>query len=90
MNEQRVAAIRERLRERFSPEALDIEDESHHHVGHPGAREGKGHFKVTIVASEFEGMGRIQRHQAVFAALAELLETDIHALSIHALSPSEL
>jgi len=90
MNEQRVAAIQERLRERFSPEALDVVDESHHHAGHPGAKGGKGHFKVTIVASEFEGMGRIQRHQAVFAALADLMQTDIHALSIHALAPTEL
>ena len=90
MTADRVAAIRERLTERLNPEVLEIEDESHKHVGHVGAKEGKGHFKVRIVSSEFTGMGRIQRHQAIFAALGDLMATDIHALSIHALSPEEL
>jgi stress-induced morphogen len=54
MNEQRIEAIRERLLDALEPELLEIEDESHLHAGHAGARDGRGHFRVTIVASAFE------------------------------------
>lgn len=73
----------------FSPEDILVKDQSHLHAGHAGARDGKGHFEVQIVAAAFEGMSRIQRHRAVFEALDDLLQTDIHALSVHAFAPDE-
>lgn len=85
----RVAAIRERLTAAFEPERLEIEDESHQHAGHAGARDGRGHFNVTIVSPAFAGLSPLQRHRAVYGALGGLMETEIHALSIRALAPGE-
>ena len=90
MTTSRTQHIRSVLDTAFSPELLEVEDESHLHEGHAGARSGKGHFRVTIVSPKFEGLGRIQRHQAIFQALGDFMETDIHALSISALAPSDI
>lgn len=90
MNEQRVEAIRERLLEALEPELLEIEDESHMHIGHAGARDGRGHFRVTVVAALFAGLPRIRRHRLVYEALGTLMESDIHALTIQALAPGEI
>lgn len=81
--------IRKELQARFHPTELFIKDQSHLHAGHEGAKDGRGHFDVTIVSEEFEGQSRIQRHRMVYDALTELLATDIHALRIRALTPSE-
>ena len=81
--------IRARLLETLAPHTLDIEDESHLHAGHAGARSGKGHFRVTIVAEEFTGLKPLARHRRVYDVLSKLMETDIHALSISAHSPDE-
>jgi BolA protein len=70
----------------FSPTELEVSDESHLHAGHPGARDGRGHFRVKIVSAHFLGRKPIERHRMVFAALGTLLETDIHALSVTALA----
>ena len=83
-NKQRVLEIRSRLLSAFSPTELEVIDESHLHAGHPGARDGRGHFKVNIVSAMFAGRTRIQRHRMVFAVLGSLMETDIHALSVTA------
>ena len=88
--EERVPEIERRLREAFSPEALDVEDQSHLHAGHEGARDGRGHFRVMIVSDAFAGMNAIARHRAVYAAMGELMTTDIHALSIEAVASPEL
>ena len=87
----RVAtAIRARLTEALAPERLEIEDESARHAGHAGARpEGESHFRLLVVAAAFEGKGRIERQRLVFSALDDLMRTDIHALSIRALTPAE-
>lgn len=90
MNEQRVESIRERLLDALDPELLEIADESHLHAGHAGARDGRGHFRVMIVSPAFAGQTRIQRHQLIYAALGELMQTDIHALSIQAFAPGEI
>ena len=90
MNEQRIEALRERLLDALEPELLEIEDESHLHAGHAGARDGRGHFRVTIVANAFEGQSRIRRHRIVYEAVGDLMDTDIHALSIHAVAPGEI
>lgn len=88
MTASREALIRRRLEDAFRPEELLVKDQSHLHIGHEGAKDGKGHFDVTIVADAFAGLSRIRRHQMVYDALGDLLETDIHALRIKASSPS--
>lgn len=82
MTAERVEAIRERIEQALSPEQLEIVDESQLHVGHAGARDGRGHFRIRIAASSLDGLGRLERHRRIYAALGELMETDIHALSI--------
>lgn len=86
---ERSRKIRQALEAGLSPSALEIVDESHLHAGHPGARSGKGHFRVEIVSERFRGCPPIARHRLVYEALGELMTTDIHALSIHALAPDE-
>lgn len=87
MSKNRVLAIRARLIASFAPTELEVIDESHKHKGHPGARDGRGHFRVKIVSPQFAGRKQIERHRMVFAALDSMLETDIHALSVHAAAP---
>ena len=87
--EQRVAAIRAAVEAALAPIALDIEDESHKHAGHAGARDGRGHFRVDIVSATFAGQTPIARHRAVYAAMGDLMTTDIHALAIRARTPEE-
>ena len=89
MTAERVAEIRARLEEAFTPSALEIEDESHKHAGHAGARDGRGHFRVRIVSSRFAGAGKLERHRMVYAALGTLMQTDIHALSVTALESGD-
>ena len=85
----RVSQIEQRLRAALAPLHLEIEDESAKHAGHTGARDGGGHFDVTIVSSQFAGKSLLQRHRLVYDALGEAMRKDIHALSIHALTPDE-
>ncbi len=85
----RETRLRERLESRFEPTFLHILDESHLHAGHAGAADGHGHFRVTIRASAFRNLAPLARHRLVYAAVADLLETDIHALAIDALPPLE-
>lgn len=82
MSERRVELIRQRLEAAFDPESLEIFDESHLHIGHAGARSGKGHFRVRIASSQFKDVPLKRRHQMVYDALDQLMETDIHALSL--------
>ena len=81
--------IRAALEAAFTPTVLVIEDESAQHRGHAGTRDGKGHFRVRLVAEAFRGQSLIARHRLVYDALAPLLETDIHALSIDARPPAD-
>ena len=87
--DQRVGAIRAALEAALAPVSLEIEDESHRHAGHAGAADGRGHFRVDLVSEAFAGLGPIARHRAVYAALGDLMTTDIHALSIRARTPTE-
>jgi BolA protein len=82
----RITRLRAALEAALSPVSLDVRDDSAKHAGHAGAREG-GHFHVTIVASVFEGASALERHRMVYAAAAELMGRDIHALSIDARVP---
>lgn len=81
--------IRAALAAAFSPQYLHVEDESALHAGHAGARSGRGHYRVDIVAEGFAGLAPLARHRAVYAALGGLMQSDIHALSIRARTPAE-
>lgn len=86
----RLDRIRERLVATFAPSECQLEDESHLHAGHAGAASGGGHYRVRIVSARFEGVGRVARHRLVYDCLHDMIHTDIHALAIVALAPSEL
>jgi BolA family transcriptional regulator, general stress-responsive regulator len=73
----------------LKPASVSLRDDSHRHAGHAGARDGRGHFSLSIVSAQFEGLSPIKRHRAVYAALSGLLESDIHALAIQARTPEE-
>ena len=89
MNTKRTELIRATLEAQFSPVELLIKDQSHLHAGHQGAKDGKGHFAVTIISDIFEGKDKIQRHRMDYEALKQLLATQIHALQIKALTSAE-
>lgn len=80
-----VEEIRQRLTAALQPLELDVVDEGYKHVGH--ANEGKGHFRVHIVSAAFAGQMPIKRHRLVYAALGDLMDQGIHALSIDAKAP---
>ena len=85
MHADTLALLRERLAV-LQPESLHIEDESHRHAGHAGARDG-GHFRVDIVASVFSGKNTLARHRLVYDAAGDLMQGRIHALAINARAP---
>ena len=82
--------ITNKLREAFTPESLDVIDESHLHEGHAGHRPGgETHFRIYIVSNAFEGKSRIERHRMINATLATELAGPVHALAIKAQAPEE-
>ena len=83
-----VEEISSRLQS-LAPSTLQIEDESAMHAGHAG-NAGGGHFKLKITSSHFSEKSQIMRHRIIYQALADLIPSKIHALSIHALAPEEL
>jgi BolA family transcriptional regulator, general stress-responsive regulator len=87
--EGRVARMRAALEAALAPESLEIVDDSARHAGHAGARDGRGHFNVRIVSRAFAGLAPLARHRLVYAALGDMMQTDIHALSIVARAPGE-
>ena len=88
-NEQRLVEIRTRLEAELSPASLQVDDESHMHVGHEGAKGGLGHFRVLVVSDKFQGQSPIKRHRLVYQVMGDLMQTDIHALAIEAFTPDE-
>ncbi|KRA51130.1 cell division protein BolA [Pseudoxanthomonas sp. Root65] len=85
----RVERIRDALQAALQPASLEVLDDSHKHAGHEGARDGRGHFTVRIISDAFAGKVPLARHRAVYAALGEMMQTDIHALAIEARTPDE-
>lgn len=88
-NSTRIETIEQRLRDALTPEWLEIIDESHLHIGHAGAQDGRGHFRVRLSCSLFHGQTRMARHRMVYRALGSLMQTDIHAMNIEAFSSNE-
>ena len=89
-SEHRVERIRALVQDRLRPQRLEIRDDSAAHAGHAGAADGKGHFRLLVVAECFSGRTLVQRHRLVHDALAELLRDEIHALALVTKSPEEL
>lgn len=83
-----VSAIRKRLAP-LQPEHLEIGDDSAQHAGHAGARDGGGHFRVTIVSAMFAGRSAMARHRLVYHALGDIMKREVHAMTIVAKTPDE-
>lgn len=83
-NAARIKKMESILKDAFEPVELEIHDDSHKHIGHAGAKDGRGHFSLRIVSEKFEGLNAVQRHRLIYQALGDLMKTDIHALSIDA------
>lgn len=81
-NKQRIELIEQRITNALAPTHLEVHDESHLHAGHPGAKTGRGHFYVEIASPHFKEQKLIACHQMIYAAVGELMDTDIHALRI--------
>ena len=90
MTDNRQARMLALLNDALSPVACELTDDSAQHIGHAGAASGAGHYSVRIVAGCFEGKNRVARHRLVYDCLREMMHTDIHALAITALAPSEV
>ena len=89
MSDPRVERIRAALQEALAPTLLEVVDDSHLHAGHAGAASGGGHYSVKIVSERFEGQRLVMRHRLVSDAVRAMMHTEIHALAITAIAPSE-
>ena len=83
---QRKQLIEERLKQ-LNPLQLTLLDESHQHVGHPGAATGASHFHLTIMSAAFLGLSLVKRHQLIYQLLEDLIPHEVHALKITAQLP---
>ena len=82
--------IKQRLIARLAPTRLELEDQSDRHIGHAGHDgSGESHFAVVIESAAFIGLNRVQRQRAVYAALGDLMQARVHALTIRANTPGE-
>jgi BolA protein len=82
--------ILRKLRQAFPDAELTLEDQSHLHAGHAGARpEGETHFKLRAITPAFAGKSRIERHRMINRVLEEELGGRVHALAISAQAPGE-
>ncbi len=86
----RPERIRAQLTAALAPTVLELTDESALHAGHAGAASGGGHYRLRIVSERFEGLKLVMRHRLVYDSVHDMMHTDIHALAITALAPSEL
>ena len=85
----RIDLIRERLAA-LQPVRIEVEDDSHLHAGHAGARDGGGHYRLYIVSDQFAGKSTLARHRMIYSALGEMMKHEIHALNIKACTREEL
>jgi BolA protein len=90
MNLERLEKIRLRLEGTFSPQECHLEDDSAAHHGHAGAASGAGHFRLRLVSAQFEGLNLVKRHRLVYDSVRDMMNTEIHALTMTTLAPSEL
>lgn len=90
MLEVNATQLERRLRERFTPSALQVRDESAAHAGHmeAGATQGT-HFRVAISSAAFQGLNRVQRHRLVYDALDDFFAAGLHALALQTALPND-
>ncbi len=86
--EQRQILMQQRLMRALSPTLLEIVDEGHLHIGHPGANSGGSHVKITIASAQFLNKNALARHRLVYAALGDLIGSELHAVKIICIEPS--
>jgi len=86
---QRVSRIREAIERGLAATHVEVIDHSAEHAGHPGAESGGGHFEVLVVSKRFEGLSRLAAQRLVYQALGPLMTSEIHALSMHTLTPEQ-
>ena len=86
---ERMSQIHSLIDATFAPLECQLIDESHLHAGHAGAATGAGHYRLQLVSDRFEGLSRIARHRLVYDCLRDMMRSDIHALTIIAVAPSE-
>jgi BolA protein len=85
--QERIVA---RLTSALDPFLLDVVDESDHHAGHAGAREGGStHYRVRVVSAQFARQSRVERHRMIYGLLAAEFADGLHALAIVAKAPGE-
>lgn len=82
MNTSRIELMRKLITTELEPESCEIIDEGHLHIGHEGARGGRGHYRIRIASPQFHGLSRIAQHRLVYTALADLMVDEIHAVSV--------
>ncbi len=82
-------ALLERFRQAFPEAVIQLDDESHLHVGHAGAAGGAGHFRVQMIDSRFNELQRIARHRLVYNAVSDWMPERVHALNIIAMTLEE-
>lgn len=85
----RRTTIEQKLRDGLDARHVEVEDESHLHAGHAGAASGGGHYKALIVSERFEGLGKVQAQRLVYQALGDMMQAEIHALSMTTLTPDQ-
>lgn len=86
----RFEKLHTRLIENLNPVLCELKDDSDAHASHAGAASGGSHYILRIICHQFEGLNRISRHRLVYDAIGDMMHTEIHALAISALAPSEI
>jgi BolA protein len=85
----RIDELRNRITSALGADIVELQDDSAKHRGHAGARGGAGHYSVVVVSGRFAGMGRVDRHRAVYDAVGDMIPTQVHALAVRAYTPEE-
>lgn len=78
--------VESRIAANIDCQHLDVVNESNQHNVPAGS---ESHFRVVLVSSEFEDEKLIDRHRRINKLLADLLATEIHALSLHVYTEEE-
>lgn len=89
MLEDTIAQIRDRL-STLEPEAIEVVDDSAAHRGHPGAASGGGHYRLRLISARFVGQSKVERHRLVYDLLTDLMQREIHALTMNLMAPEEV
>ena len=88
-HEDRPQLIDARLRLELQASHVEVIDDSAAHAGHLGAQGGGGHFRLLVVSPRFDGVSRVAAQRLVYAALGDLMTTDIHAVEMRTLTPEQ-